>query len=626
MKFLRFLNPISVKYSRFELYVFFSISLLLFIILILRAITVPMTHDEIGTFYQYIQTGHFWPFVDKTDGNNHFLNSLLTYFFYHLLGSSPLVLRLSNLVLAPIYFFFCFKISEHIQSKFLGWLFFGVMALSLHFIEFLALSRGYGISITFLAGSIWKVVSGIRTGNLKSFYLSLFFLFLSSMAILSVSYTYLLILLFTFVYFMFNYKNIRYTAWFKFIGFGVLPFIFLVKFSLFLRSNGAYFDGNNIGLWETTFKTFLMPLGDIGFRTINYFMLTFAGIIAITVFSNLLILFIKGKKAISYHLIFPYLLIGNIAITYVAVKILGLVYPSDRMSFYFYPLLIGTIIFGVDIAVSSMRTKASYILAIPLLYFPFHFVTAVNLNYSVWYKYCHIPKRFYNEIMLGCKQNDKQPTIAAHGLEAYVWNFYIRDNDIKASVISKEPFPNHNTDFEMIDLQYFPGWQNYYDTIDFDRISNMHLLKSKRESEMKIYATLQDIKTKGKITDEGYNIGELSVNSIREQTIAIDFDLSVQTYRSLVCGGVTISIDDSTGKNLYWDSIFLNWIGESWNGSPHNFRNNLVLDIPKEAYILKINFWNINRQEYSINGGKIEINLLLNKFVPMVSRGNHNRY
>ena len=399
MNLTRYFIPGQGKYSRFELSVFFAISFLLFVILIIRAITVPMTHDEIGTFYQYIQTGHFWPFVDKTDGNNHFLNSLLTYFFYHLLGSAPLVLRLSNLLAAPLYFFFCFKLSEQLQSKFLGWLFFGVMALSLHFIEFLALSRGYGIAITFLAGSLWKFISGIRNGRLNSLYVGFLFLFLSSMAILSVSYTYVLFLFFTMVYFLVNFKSIRFTEWIKLIAFGVLPLEFLVRFSLFLRSNGAYFDGNSTGLWATTFKTFLMPLGDIGFGTINYFMLSFAGILAITFLLNVSIVLIKGKQALSFHLIFPYLLIGNLVITYFTVKILGLLYPSDRMSFYFYPLLIGSIVFGVDWAVYSLRVKALYGLAIPLLYFPLHFFTAVNLDYSVWYKYCHIPQRFYNQVV-----------------------------------------------------------------------------------------------------------------------------------------------------------------------------------------------------------------------------------
>jgi len=622
MSFTRYFIPGSEKYSRFELSVFFTISFLLFIFLIIRAISVPMTHDEIGTFYQYVQTGNFWPFIDRMDGNNHFLNSFLTHLFYHMLGSSPIVLRLSNLLLAPFYFFFCFKVSEQLQSKFLGWLFFGVMAFTLHFIEFHALSRGYGISITFFVGSLWKFITGVRNGDLKSFYLSFLFLFLSSLAILSMSYTYVLFLLVTFVYFLVNNRNIRFIEWFKLIGFGVLPLLFLVKFSLFLRLNGAYFDGNSTGLWETTFKTFLMPLGDIGFRTINYFMLAFSGILAITIFLNLFIVLRNGKQAISFHLIFIYLLIGNLVITYFAVKILGLVYPGDRMSFYFYPTLIGAIVFGVDMAVSSMRIKALYVLAIPLFYFPLHFLTAVNLDYSVWYKYCRIPQRFYNQVILGYTPGCKQPSVAAHGLEAYVWNFYIRENDIKASVISKEPFPNHYAEYEMIELQYFPGWQNYYDTIDFDRISNMHLLKSKLGFETKTYSSFQDIKTKGKITDEGYGIGEVLVDSIRGKTVDIDFDLSVQTYRSLVCGGVTISIDDSIGKNIYWDSIFLNWIGESWNGSPHNFRNTLVLGIPKNAYMLKINFWNINKQEYSINEGKVVITLLSNKNESGAAKGN----
>jgi hypothetical protein len=178
----------------------------------------------------------------------------------------------------------------------------------------------------------------------------------------------------------------------------------------------------------------------------------------------------QGTKSLSYHLIFPYLLFGNIAITYISVKYLGMVYPSDSMSFYYYPLIVGSIIFMVDWAISKTKIRVFVVLVIPLLYFPIHFVKVFNTEYSVWYKYCHIPQRFYDKVMDGYEPGQIPPTVSSHGLLAYVWSSYINNSDKKASTITKEPHPNYHTKYEMIELKDFNGWQNYYDTIDYDRI------------------------------------------------------------------------------------------------------------------------------------------------------------
>ena len=54
--------------------------------LILRAVYVPMAHDEIATFHYYVQTADFMPFIAHWDMNNHFVNSALTTLFYSAFG------------------------------------------------------------------------------------------------------------------------------------------------------------------------------------------------------------------------------------------------------------------------------------------------------------------------------------------------------------------------------------------------------------------------------------------------------------------------------------------------------------------------------------------------------------
>ncbi|MFZ4465300.1 MAG: hypothetical protein ACOYN5_15750, partial [Bacteroidales bacterium] len=63
------------------------------------------------------------------------------------------------------------------------------MALTLHYIEFLALSRVYGLAITFFAGSMWQFIAGIKRKKMKHIYLGFAFIFLTSTAILTLTYS-----------------------------------------------------------------------------------------------------------------------------------------------------------------------------------------------------------------------------------------------------------------------------------------------------------------------------------------------------------------------------------------------------------------------------------------------------
>jgi hypothetical protein len=96
--------------------VFFLIAVAMAVYLVVRAILVPMAHDEIATFYYFVQSGKISPFLSNIDTNNHFLNSALTWVFYHLFGPSPLALRLSNLVFIPVFFYFLLNIARHLTS------------------------------------------------------------------------------------------------------------------------------------------------------------------------------------------------------------------------------------------------------------------------------------------------------------------------------------------------------------------------------------------------------------------------------------------------------------------------------------------------------------------------------
>src|SRR4051812_32737320 len=72
------------------------LSALLLIFVFLRAWLVPFAHDEVATFYFYIQPGSFMPFKSHPDANGHFLTSAMGWVCFKIFGSSPLSLRLPS--------------------------------------------------------------------------------------------------------------------------------------------------------------------------------------------------------------------------------------------------------------------------------------------------------------------------------------------------------------------------------------------------------------------------------------------------------------------------------------------------------------------------------------------------
>src|SRR6185312_6700744 len=99
---------------------FLVLSLFVFIVVAVRAALVPFCHDETATFFYYIQTGDYLPYIAHGDANNHILNSFFSWICFRLFGSSPFALRLPNLVSLAILIIAVYRLAgqlTHSASK-----------------------------------------------------------------------------------------------------------------------------------------------------------------------------------------------------------------------------------------------------------------------------------------------------------------------------------------------------------------------------------------------------------------------------------------------------------------------------------------------------------------------------
>ena len=161
-----------------EVSVYILLSSILFIYLIIRACYVPFTHDEASTFFRFVQPHNLMPEFSREALNNHLINTILTYLSYFLFGSSKIALRLPNLIISLIYFVFIYKLAQFLVNRIYRWGFIIILMFTHFFIEFFAVSRGYGMSMSFFMAVFYYLMKAIRTNNLINHIYVLIYLYI----------------------------------------------------------------------------------------------------------------------------------------------------------------------------------------------------------------------------------------------------------------------------------------------------------------------------------------------------------------------------------------------------------------------------------------------------------------
>lgn len=133
----------------------YGTALLVFVYIVIRAVSVSFTVDESFTYLNYVSK----PWEDATNviyTNNHLLNTVLTRLSAAVFGSSELALRLPNVLAGGLFLFLgarlVLRLAPGIWS---GWLFFLSLSLNGFLLDFFSLSRGYGLSLGLLMAAVY---------------------------------------------------------------------------------------------------------------------------------------------------------------------------------------------------------------------------------------------------------------------------------------------------------------------------------------------------------------------------------------------------------------------------------------------------------------------------------------
>jgi hypothetical protein len=203
-----------------------------FFVVLFKAITIPITHDECATTVHY-STYSYWEILMYPDSwpNNHILNTLSVKWLITTFTKEQWIVRIPNLIGFWIYAYGIYLFLKLVFKPDSKLFLFGALIFVLNFylIDFFSLSRGYGLSCAFVTISAVYILKSFIEKKDMYIWLAIALAIIGSYAnFTSLIYVMCSCLMFTLYFFQKNNYKLKIISWNNFIlllicaGYGAL--------------------------------------------------------------------------------------------------------------------------------------------------------------------------------------------------------------------------------------------------------------------------------------------------------------------------------------------------------------------------------------------------------------------
>lgn len=377
-------NPMPLR-SRTSLLPELLLFLALLTYFVLRAILVPVTHDEPATALHYAQMP-VWDIIRYADPvpNNHILHTLLLKATEAVWGISQFCIRLPNLLGFAVYFWSAVAIGRTLESRGLSFALLLVLLLNPYLDDFFSLSRGYALSLDFLLLSCALTLRWLRSSRPVHLAWALLAAVLSAYSNFSTLYFCLPLMGLAVLLVLLRQRDYRPGPHLLIItGAAVLAFVLCVIPIRKMTATNQFQYWGSEGFYKETLTTLSYA---------SFYGRTFPGSKAVTLLNlSVIVLFaLMGiyllvrsirNKALWLQQPFTFfflLLSGSVAIAILAQLLMGTPYLAGRTALMYYPLFVLTLFFCLE---ELFRKRPAVVTGfLPALILCVHFLHSINLR------------------------------------------------------------------------------------------------------------------------------------------------------------------------------------------------------------------------------------------------------
>lgn len=570
---------------------------------ILRAWIVEPIHDEVATFFHYIETGEIRGGRSLMDANNHLLNSWLGNLSYRLFGESFFLFRLPAIACFCLYFWSARKLTRNLNLGIWGEFCFLALNTIPWIFDYFSYTRGYGPAIGFFMAALLQLSLWLKEKHTGHLLLLLLFLHLAILSNLIYLITGLILVAYVGFITLLHSKKIGIKA-LVFHVFLVLIFCFslipLIEFSFELKKAGALYYGSLDGLWWVTGKTLsrYVLFYDANWLRILYLLTGLTGAV---------LLFLQWKKeswiqfltSTSFWLCM--LIAGNIFAILFLAKVMKVNYPEDRAAMYLVPL-------GI-LALTALFAKhrlTKYFLVV-LLFFPVTFIAKLNLNTSVFSPDDRMSSAFYKAATKDLKPHE---TVSIYPIQQLTYAYFERTNPNRRvkhiGTLQKDFIPGSDLILTKTTWLFPKDDTSAYRVVARDPASDYIALRRKKPfTQVHLFDSIGKMKQ----SDEEFILfydGPIRPEW-RNKLIQIQLKGDLKTDKNLNDFNLVVSTNDSLDVNLRYDYQNLRWY---YGAHAQQFK----LDYPytakhflDEESRLIIYIWNPERKHFKLTHPSIQI-------------------
>ena len=599
--------------SKIEKKIAYLIGMLLFSYLVLRSIYSPILHDEIATFYYYIQPGIYFPPHAHWDANNHILNSMLSGWSYQLFGDAPWALRLPNVLAYILFVWATWKLASLLQNKSLRWGFFLAMTMAHYMFEYFNETRGYGLSMAFLSLGIFFTIRYLNSAQYRYLLGLLMAYLLACMANLTLLYSCLLIGV-VLVFSVWQRKEIIQIklAHYVTLFVGMVMLYPLIQFGFDLKERGALYYGGKEGFWKYTGNT----LSEL---FLGYYSTEIAVLLTL-LFSGILISFLwhwyRQKSSLQtilkqHHFIWVYLFVGSIAAIFATRYILDVNFPEDRTAMYLYPYLIGSLAFTIDRYSSQFL---QYTTALMFLYFPVQFIFKANITHATWSMEERAPQEYFDQIKTYTRINPYPFTIGGARTQELCWNYM---NHQSGGYEGKFTYTNHVDtlcDFQIVNIHRKTpsSFKQLYTQLNNNPINELNLYERKNKLKRIHVLTIDSITNWVHQQNEYFELISYKIpDSLIGKTLYAGVQATLHSPEKPFASSLVFSLKTAEFVEVHQEAMPLHWMKKNWDNTPNNLTHGIMMPtVPSNASYIIVYLWNHRKVDYLIHNGKLELFVL----------------
>ncbi len=586
----------SGLFSWYSIFLF----LLIFTYLVIRSIFNEPLHDEVATFFNYIEGGRIFGEGVIQDAQNHLLNTYSARLMYLIFGDDFFFLRLPNLIAFVLYFVGIYQLCRCLVNVKHQILLLTALSTVSFMTEYFAYSRGYGMGISFLIWIIIYTREYLKEQSLRNALLVYVFAYLSLFSNLIFLGSALLAVLLILLFHAMNFSNLTFKQNLKFIvlhvGFmlSIVPFLW---FAYVLKMGGALYYGSLKGFWEVTGKSLSKNVLFYDEDWLKYFIL-------LCLFFFLVLLFRLFKKMfwkqiIEVESIVAYYFFGNVFAIFLLANLFKVNYPEDRVGMYLIPLFILLFTFLIS------KFKQTKIFIFMLVFFPISFVLKMSIHSSIFLPEDRMTDIFYSKIR---KQVTPEVNLGIYPVGALTWALHERSQEglkINATV-SSEISPLFDVYISKVSKINRVGRCRNMDIIAADTVNGLVAFRRKLQLSRREYVSIHIPKI---VSSKKHIQLMLPINLSRMTSKSLEIEVrgKIHANKSFEVLKGEVLIDEGKTKTFLLSNLNHRWL-EGCNRLKYPFAESFTIDRLKPTdKKLCVNIWNPEGRIITFKSGSIKI-------------------